>query len=154
MANARSLSDLLGARFLLGVGEAGFGPGMTYFVNRWIPRRSRATAMAVVLAAVPFSLVFGGPFCGWLLGFDNPLRIAPWRWLFLALAIATFLIALLVSVFSLREPDRVSWLTPQERDLLEAELSGAEPSSPPPPLGAILGDPRVWRRYCSPPGHV
>ena len=79
MSRVQDANDFLLARFVLGTAEAGFAPGMTWYISQWTPRATRARAMAVALSAVPFSLVVGGPLCGWLLGMQNPLGIEPWR---------------------------------------------------------------------------
>ena len=73
MSRVQDPQDFLIARFVLGAAEAGFAPGMTWYISQWTARATRARAMAIALSAVPFSLVVGGPLCGWLLGMPNPL---------------------------------------------------------------------------------
>lgn len=75
MSRVQSQQDFVLARLLLGTAEAGFAPGMTWYISQWTPRAARARAMAVALSAVPLSLVVGGPLCGLLLGMDNPLGL-------------------------------------------------------------------------------
>ena len=95
------------ARFVLGAAEAGFAPGMTWYISQWTPRATRARAMAIALSAVPFSLVVGGPLCGWLLGMSNPLGLEEWRWMFLVSAVPNFLFAVVAAaVFRRSTVDR------------------------------------------------
>ena len=60
-------------RFLLGVAEAGFLPGIVYYLSQWFPRAQRARAVSWFMIGIPLSIVFGGPLSGWLLGFDGHL---------------------------------------------------------------------------------
>src|SRR5262245_59744467 len=72
MSHVQTAGQFYAARFLLGMAEAGFAPGVTYVISQWIPLQARARAMAIALSSVPLSLVLGGPLCGWLLGLDAP----------------------------------------------------------------------------------
>jgi len=58
-------------RFLLGIAEAGFLPGIIYYLSQWFPREQRAKAVSWFMIGIPLSVVFGGPLSGWLLGFDG-----------------------------------------------------------------------------------
>src|SRR6476469_2001892 len=87
MSHIDTAGEFYAARFLLGMAEAGFAPGMTWLISQWAPPSIRARALAGALVAVPLSMVFGGPLCGWLLGIGNPLGLAPWRYMFLRLAL-------------------------------------------------------------------
>jgi ACS family tartrate transporter-like MFS transporter len=141
LARVHSVGEFLAARFLLGMAEAGFAPGVTWFINRWLPPQARARAMATVLAAVPLSLVVGGPLCGWMLGIDNPSGVSAWRWMFLLQALPNFALAV-VAYFYFRDSVAESpWLNAAERALL------APAAAPPPaePMTMALRDPRVWR---------
>jgi ACS family tartrate transporter-like MFS transporter len=136
-----SVGEFLGARFLLGMAEAGFAPGVTWFINRWVPPVARAKAMATVLAAVPLSLVIGGPLCGWLLGMEAPAGMTSWRWMFLVQALPNFVLAVAAYFYFRDSVDESPWLRADERALLA-------PASLPQPRDAILAtltDGRVWR---------
>jgi len=148
MARVQTAGEFYAARFLLGVAEAGFAPGMTYFISQWVPRSSRATAMAGALSAVPLSMVLGGPLCGWLLGIGNPVGLSPWRWMFLMQAIPNFLIAGIAAAYFVDRPSQARWLAPAERASLTqrlAEEEGAAPSPSEPSRWALARDPWVWR---------
>ncbi len=141
MARVDTVGEMVAARFLLGVAEAGFAPGVTWFINRWVPAEMRAKAMATVLAAVPFSLVVGGPLCGWMLGIGNPFGIAPWRWMFVLQAIPNFVLAIAAYFYFRDDVTQSRWLNDDER----AQLAPAAVSLPREPIRSVVGDARVWR---------
>jgi len=149
MSRVETPGEFYLARFLLGMAEAGFAPGMTYYISRWVPRSARATAMAGALAAVPLSMVLGGPLCGFLLGIESPLGGSPWRGMFLVLALPNFLLAILAAFYFVDRPAAARWLDDAERaELVEAMArdEGQGDAAPPPmPLSAMIRDPWVWR---------
>lgn len=147
MSRLQDADDFLVARFVLGAAEAGFAPGMTWYISQWTPRATRARAMAVALSAVPFSLVVGGPLCGWLLGMQNPLGIEPWRWMFLVSAIPNFVFALVAAAYFVDRPSKARWLAADEGRQLEERIAAEASASP---AAAASGnrspmtDARVW----------
>ncbi|MEN9706240.1 MAG: hypothetical protein RLZZ393_2119 [Pseudomonadota bacterium] len=147
MSRLQDAQDFLIARFVLGMAEAGFAPGMTWYISQWAPRATRARAMAVALSAVPLSLVVGGPLCGSLLGMHNPLDLAPWRWMFLVSAVPNFVVAVIAAFYFVDRPSQASWLPDGTGTLLEeriaAESADATPSTT--SFRAMIGDSRVWR---------
>lgn len=146
MARATDATDFFIARGLLGTAEAGFAPGMTWYISQWTPRATRARAMAVALSAVPFSLVVGGPLCGWLLEAANPLGIAPWRWMFLISALPNFLFALLAAAWFVQGPREARWLTTEESARLVARIQqeGDARAAASLAFSAALRDARIW----------
>src|SRR3954470_15234204 len=70
-------------RFLLGVAEAGFFPGIIYYLGNWFTREERARAISLFMTAIPIASVLGGPLSGALLGLKGHLGLAGWQWLFL-----------------------------------------------------------------------
>ena len=146
MSRVQNQNDFLIARFVLGMAEAGFAPGMTWYISQWTPRSMRARAMAVALAAVPLSLVIGGPLCGALLGMSNPLGLEGWRWMFAVSAVPNFLFALLAAFYFVDRPSQAAWLAGDTGRQLEAAIA-AEATSP--AQQAIAGraawrDGRIW----------
>ena len=111
MSRVESAAEFYAARFLLGMAEAGFAPGMTWLISQWAPPSIRAQALAGALVAVPLSMVLGGPLCGWLLGIANPLDAAPWRFMFLMLAIPNAVLAIAAAVWLVDRRADARWLS-------------------------------------------
>jgi ACS family tartrate transporter-like MFS transporter len=146
MARVQDTTDFMVARFLLGMAEAGFAPGMTWYISQWTPRATRARAMAVALAAVPFSLVVGGPLCGWLLGMSNPADLPGWRWMFLVSAVPNFLFAIVAALYFVDRPRQARWLTASEGEGLEAQIAAERDALAPaaPSWNQFAADGRIW----------
>lgn len=149
MSRIESFADLLAARLLLGMAEAGFAPGMTWFISQWTPRAARARAMAITLGAIPISLVVGGPLCGALLGMHNPLGIDPWRWMFLVAALPNFLIAFVAAAWFVDRPSQARWLQGDEGLALEARIRDESLAVSESTLGfgTAIRDGRIW--FCA-----
>jgi ACS family tartrate transporter-like MFS transporter len=109
-------------RFLLGVAEAGFFPGIIFYLTHWYPARERARAYAWFLTAIPVSGIVGGPLSGSLLGLDGRLGLQGWQWLFLMEGLPTVLVGMLVLVLLPDRPSDARWLEPAEKVWLEGRL--------------------------------
>jgi len=134
-------------RFLLGVAEAGFFPGIIFYLTYWYPARERARAYAWFLAAIPICGVVGGPISGALLGLDGVLGLHGWQWLFLLEGIPSVLVGLLVLVLLPDRPRDARWLPEDERRSLDAalEAEGAHAAAGHGvSLRKTLGNPVVW----------
>lgn len=118
MAYVQSAEHFYAVRFLLGMAEAGFAPGMTWLIGQWTPPRMRGRALAIALVAVPAALVVGGPLCGFLLGMDNPMDMPGWRWMFFASAWPNFLLAVVAWFWFVDRPADARWLGEDEKRLL------------------------------------
>jgi MFS transporter, ACS family, tartrate transporter len=134
-------------RFLLGVAEAGFFPGIIFYLTYWYPAPQRARAYATFLAAIPVCGVIGGPISGALLGLDGRLGLRGWQWVFLLEGIPSVLVGLAVLVLLPDRPRDARWLQPAERAWLEERME-AERAHRPSPHGEsvrrMLGNPMVW----------
>ena len=134
-------------RFLLGVAEAGFFPGIIFYLTGWFPARERARAYAWFLAAIPVCGVIGGPVSGALLGLDGRLGLRGWQWLFLLEGIPSILVGIAVLRLLPDRPRDARWLPPEERAWLERQLE-AERAQRGPDHGhnfrQALGSPLVW----------
>jgi ACS family tartrate transporter-like MFS transporter len=108
-------------RFLLGVAEAGFFPGIIVYLSHWFPERDRAKAVAVFMSAIPLASIFGAPVSGLLLD-RQWLGLEGWRWIFILEGLPAVLAGLAVLVFLTDWPREAHWLEPEERDWLTAEL--------------------------------
>ncbi len=147
MLLVRTTASFYGLRFLLGVAEAGFFPGIIFYLTYWYPARERARAYAWFLAAIPICGVIGGPVSGALLGLDGWLGLRGWQWLFLLEGIPSVVVGLLVLRLLPDRPHAARWLSPAERnwleDSLEAERAG-QVGAHGATLGKALRSPVVW----------
>ncbi|BBL79845.1 MFS transporter [Rubrobacter xylanophilus] len=109
-------------RFLLGVAEAGFFPGMILYLTYWFPARERAKMVALFMTAVAVAGVIGGPLSGWLLTFDGVFGLEGWQFLFLAEGIPAILLGFVVLAYLPDGPAQARWLEPEERRWLEETL--------------------------------
>ena len=110
-------------RFLLGAAEAGFFPGVVYYLSNWFPEEQRARAIARFMVAIPISGVLGGPISGALLELDGRLGLAGWQWLFLLEGLPAVLLGFVVLAWLTEGPEQASWLSAEERAYLVARLS-------------------------------
>jgi MFS transporter, ACS family, tartrate transporter len=109
-------------RFLLGVGEAGFVPGMLLYLTYWFPSHERARAVAWFMTATSLAGVVGGPLSSALLRLDGVAGLHGWQWLFLAEGLPTVLLGISV-LFVLNDgPAQAKWLSVEERQWLVREI--------------------------------
>src|SRR4051812_29963465 len=133
-------------RFLLGVAEAGFFPGIIVYFTHWFPIRDRARAMSGFIVAIPLSLAFGAPFSGLLLNVDW-LGWKGWQWLFVLEGIPAVILGILAYAVLTDRPRDAKWLTRTERDHLEhvlAEEARAKESVHKFTIGQALRTRNVW----------
>ncbi len=123
MMMVRDAPTFYALRFLLGVAEAGFFPGIILYLTFWFPREERARIVSMFMAAVPIATVIGGPLSGALLGMHGLGGIAGWRWLFVIEALPAILLGALALAVLPDRPRDASWLTPAEAEALEARLA-------------------------------
>jgi hypothetical protein len=109
-------------RFLLGVAEAGFFPGIIYYLTQWFPRAERARAVSWFMTAVPLSVVVGGPLAGLLLSTNGLLGLRGWHWLFVLEGIPAILLGILALFYLTDAPDKANWLEPHERISLSEQI--------------------------------
>jgi MFS transporter, ACS family, tartrate transporter len=109
-------------RFLLGLAEAGFFPGVIYYLSLWYPNAQRAKAIAAFMTAVPVTGLIGGPLSGALLGLDGVYGLAGWQWLFLLEGLPATLLGIIVLFYLTDRPETARWLTPVEREWLTSAL--------------------------------
>jgi sugar phosphate permease len=118
----RSPHSFYALRFLLGVAEAGFVPGMLLYLTFWFPSHERARAVAKFMTATSLAGVVGGPISSVLLRLDGVGGLSGWQWLFLAEGVPTVLLGISV-LFVLKDgPEKAEWLKPEEKLWLEGEL--------------------------------
>ena len=131
-------------RFLLGVCEAGFFPGIILYMNYWFPARRQSVAMSGFLIAIPVSLTLGGIVSGWLMeNTHGLLGMGGWQWMLLLEGIPSILVAFVV-LFRMGDGiQSATWLTSSEKALLQRNLE-QESSKKTHKVGAALRSPRVW----------
>jgi ACS family tartrate transporter-like MFS transporter len=123
MATVQGPKSFLVLRFLLGVAEAGFFPGIIFYLTLWFPATYRARAISILYVAVPISNAVASIVSGAILGMDGIGGLAGWQWIFIIEAIPAVLLAFVVLLWMTERPAIAKWLTPEERDWLDAELT-------------------------------
>jgi MFS transporter, ACS family, tartrate transporter len=113
-----------GVRLLLGMAEAGFFPGVLYYLTLWFPDRMRARAVSRFYIALPLSSVLMGAVAGWLLGLSGKLGLAGWQWLFLLEGLPAALFSFVFLSMLPDGPMQATWLTAEERVWLKRQLDG------------------------------
>jgi ACS family tartrate transporter-like MFS transporter len=113
-------------RFLLGLAEAGFAPGMIYYLSLWFPSRIWAGYASIYLLAIPLTSVIGAPVSGLILGTDGFLGLHGWQWLFLLEALPALLLGIAVYFYLPDRPADAWFLSAREREIIASELA-AEP---------------------------
>jgi MFS transporter, ACS family, tartrate transporter len=134
-------------RFLLGAAEAGFFPGVVYYLSHWYPEGQRARAIAAFMTAVPVSGVIGGPLSGALLTLNGLFGLAGWQWLFLVEGVPAILLGVIVFVYLTDRPETADWLSSVEKDWLVSRLAAERTSrdeAPPVGILAVLTNPTIW----------
>ena len=115
-------------RFFLGSAEAGFFPGIIFYIRGWFPSAVRARTVALFMTAGPLSAVVGGPVSGVLLGMHGVARLAGWQWLFLLEGLPAVFLGVVVFFYLSDAPAEAQWLSSRERVWL-AETLRREPRS-------------------------
>ena len=116
-------TSFLVLRFLLGVAEAGFFPGIILYLSFWFPARYRAGVVSLFMAAAPISVVLGSPLSSALLEMDGLLGLRGWQWMFIMEAIPAFLLGFVVLSFMTDKPEKATWLKDDEREWLVNEMN-------------------------------
>jgi ACS family tartrate transporter-like MFS transporter len=130
-------------RLVLGIAEAGFFPGVTFFLAAWFPAQYRTRMLAWFLVGIPLSSLIGGPACGLLLQMDGIWGLAGWQWLFLLSSLPCIPLGFLTLRLLVDRPASATWLTPDERDALNHVLASEVRERPHASLLAALADTRV-----------
>ncbi|MCC7177433.1 MAG: MFS transporter [Acidobacteria bacterium] len=146
MLFVRDAPTFYALRFLLGAAEAGFFPGIIYYLTRWVPARERARTVATFMTAVVTAGIVGGPVSGALLTLDGLGGLAGWQWMFLLEGLPAAAMGLVVLRVLKETPDEAPWLTSGEREALAsalaAEASGQEERAH--GVGDALRHPWLW----------
>jgi ACS family tartrate transporter-like MFS transporter len=135
-------------RFVLGVAEAGFFPGIILYLSLWFPVRQRAVAAAWFMAAAPISTAIGSPISGAIMKLPPVAGLADWQMLYLLEAVPAIILGFVVLKYMTDSPSKAHWMQPAEREWLMAKLKAeadARESHAGHTAGALsaLRDPRV-----------
>jgi D-galactonate transporter len=144
-ALVRNQWEFCAIRFLLGIAEAGFFPGMILYLTYWFPSHRRGKMVAVLLAGIPVSGIIGGPISGYILNsLAGSRHLAGWQWLFILEAIPAVILGVVV-LFCLE--DRVAnarWLSREEKAVVVAEIGGEATAKTHNSIRSVFTSPRVW----------
>ncbi len=122
MALAVGPSSFVALRFLLGIAEAGFFPGVILYLTYWFPAEQRARIIGIFMVAIPVSGFIGSPISGSLLGLDGWLGLRGWQWVFVLEAAPAVLLGLVCLAWLTDGPAAATWLRPDQREWLIKKL--------------------------------
>jgi MFS family permease len=132
-------------RFLLGIAEAGFFPGVIFYLTLWYPSRLRSTRTAWFVAAIAVSGVIGNPVSGWIMDkLTGAMNLAGWQWLFLAEGIPSVLVGFWVIFYLNSSIEEAKWLTAEEKTLLANNLVVEDQHKTEHKLGDAFKSGKVW----------
>src|SRR6201991_2465381 len=146
MALVSSVWSFYAVRFLLGVAEAGFFPGIILYLTYWYPAEYRARFLAAFAIAVPVSTVIGAPISGLLLGLDGAMGLQGWQWLFIIEGVPSVLLGIVTWFYLTDRPVKADWLTAEQKAWLAAQLDSevaAKQAAQHLTLGQALASPKV-----------
>ncbi len=144
MAFVTDVTSFAVVRFLLGVAEAGFFPGMLLYFTYWFPRKHHARIVSGFLVGLPIAVACGAPISTWLLSLDGLAGLKGWQIMYIAEAIPTILIGLLTLVVLTDRPEQSTFLKPEEKAWLTARLNAER---------RVTGEPEthnMWRALRDP----
>ncbi|SPA13778.1 putative transporter, Major facilitator superfamily MFS [Cupriavidus taiwanensis] len=132
-------------RFLLGIAEAGFFPGIILYLTYWYPANRRGRTTTFFMTAIALSGVIGGPLSGWIMqSFDGHNGWSGWQWMFLLEGIPSILVGLWVLAYLDDRIAHAKWLSSEEKALLERNIASENAHKEDPPIRTVLSSPRVW----------
>ncbi|WP_215845137.1 MFS transporter [Candidatus Pantoea bituminis] len=140
MAFVQGTTSFYTLRFLLGVAEAGFFPGIILYLSYWFPAARRAQVTAIFMAAAPLSTALGSPISAALLEMHGALGFAGWQWMFVIEAIPAVLLGIVVLFYLTDRPAKAKWLTDEEREWLQNTMLVEEQAR-----ASKQGHTSVWR---------
>ena len=111
-------------RFLLGMGEAGFFPGLILYFTYWFPARHHARIVSGFLVGLPVAVALGAPVSGWLLSLHGLFGLKGWQIMYIAEGLPTIVLGVVFYLVMTNKPDEATFLTQQEKDWLSAKLAG------------------------------
>jgi D-galactonate transporter len=113
-------------RLLLGIAEAGFFPGIIFYMTLWFPAAYRARIVGLFMFAIPVSTVIGSPISGYILNLHGALGLEGWQWIFLIEALPAIAMAVAVLFYLIDKPTEAHWLTDEEKTWLQSRLDAEQ----------------------------
>lgn len=144
MAAVRGAHSFYLLRFVLGLAEAGFFPGIIVYLTYWFPAPQRARVIALFMTASALAGVIGGPVSGALLAADGTLGLAGWQWLYILEGLPSVLLGVIVLFYLDDRPDDARWLSAEEKHWLAQSLAEQGTGQREHRLVRGLTDPTVW----------
>ena len=111
-------------RFLLGAAEAGYFPGVAFYLGHWFPAEYRTRAIAWFMVAIPISSVVGGALSGALLQMDGIFGLSGWKWLFILEGLPVAVLGVITLFVLTEKPEDAAWLSAEERALVRERVAG------------------------------
>lgn len=134
-------------RFLLGVAEAGFFPGVIFYLTFWFTTAERARIIALFMLAVPLATLLGAPLSAALLGMDGLCGLRGWQWLFIVEGLPTMLLGLIVAFYLPDNPMKARWLSADQQQQWIAHLESGrnlQALAPRASSRTIFKSPEIW----------
>jgi len=130
-------------RFVLGAGEAGFFPGVAFYLSHWFPAEYRTRVIAWFMIAIPLSSVVGGALSGGLLQLNGLWGLAGWKWLFIFEGLPVAVLGFVVLAVLTERPEEATWLTAEEKRIIHERVQGEARHGEVQNFLQALKDPRV-----------
>jgi MFS transporter, ACS family, tartrate transporter len=140
-------ASFYGIRFVLGLAEAGFFPGIILYLTWWFPSYYRSRIVGMFMTAIPISVVLGSIISGWIISVTHGWGLAGWQWLFVLEGVPAAILGVIVLVYLTDTPDLAHWLAPAQRTWLNERLASERAQRETVhryALGETLLNPRVW----------
>ena len=145
----QSATHLYIARFLLGVAEAGFFPGILLYLTYWFRSKERGRAYSLFLISMPLAGLVGAPFATLIMDNISWFSLSGWRWMFIIAGLLTIIFGLMCFYYLTDRPKDAKWLTSEERDWIERELENEKMSQKTEKVEkgsklAVFKSPKLW----------
>ena len=132
-------------RFLLGVAEAGFFPGIILYLTYWYPAQRRGRIISLFMTGIPLAGVIGGPLSGWIMKrWDQVWGYQGWQWMFLLEALPAVFVGFMVYWYLDDRITDAKWLSESERQMLAQRIDEEDQSKEHMPVSAVFKNKRVW----------